>query len=66
MWRSPIDPSGGRNDSATLVMGHRYEAGTFVAYVVRGRASPHDPGVVTLEFAGLCYDYGVREVRGDN
>jgi hypothetical protein len=58
------DLSGGRHDSYTLCIAH-LEGERIVADVVRGVKPPFDPHEVTKDFAALCRDYRIREVRGD-
>jgi Terminase large subunit, ATPase domain len=58
------DPSGGRHDAFTLCIGHR-EGELFVADVVRGTRPPFDPHEVTKDFAALCREYKITQVRGD-
>jgi hypothetical protein len=64
-YRGFVDLSGGRHDASVLTIGHS-ERGRFVADVIRGRAAPHDPGEVVVEFAELLRTYGLKAVTGDN
>lgn len=59
------DASGGRHDAFTVAIGHR-EKDHFIVDVVRGKAAPFDPQLVTTQFAALLKEYGISRVRGDN
>jgi hypothetical protein len=62
------DPSGGRHDAFTICIGHRNGYGAdacFVVDVVRGTRPPFDPHEVVKDFAALCREYKITEVRGD-
>jgi hypothetical protein len=59
-----VDPSGGRHDAFTLCIGHR-ESDQFVADVVRGVRPPFDPHEVVRDYAALCREYKITQVRGD-
>ena len=58
------DPSGGRQESFTLAVGHR-EGDCVVLDLLRERHAPFDPGSVVAEFSGTLRDYGLSEVHGD-
>jgi len=59
-----VDPSGGRRDAATLAIGHK-EKDLVVVDVARRWKSPHDPGIVAADMAGVLKSYRVRRVTGD-
>ena len=59
-----VDPSGGRRDAATLAIGHK-EGERVIVDVARRWKSPHDPGVVAADMAGVLKAYRVRRVTGD-
>lgn len=59
-----VDPSGGRRDAAALVIGHK-EGGRVVVDLARRWKSPHDPGIVAADMAGVLKGYRVRRVTGD-
>ena len=48
-----------------LCIGHA-DVGRFVADVVRGRPSPHDPAAVVAEFSSAAKSYGLNTGTGDN
>ena len=58
------DPSGGRHDAFTISVAHR-EGELTVIDCVRGTRPPFDPHEVTKDYAALCRDYRVTQVRGD-
>jgi hypothetical protein len=59
-----VDPSGGRNDSMTMAIGHGADD-CAVLDCLREVRPPFDPGSVVREFSETLRAYGVREVRGD-
>jgi len=63
-YRAFTDPSGGSQDSFTLVVAHR-EDKRVVVDVVRERKPPFNPSEVVAEFAELLRRYGCSTVRGD-
>lgn len=58
------DPSGGRHDAFTLSIAHR-EGESTVIDLVRGVRPPFDPHEVVRDFAALCHEYKVAQLRGD-
>ena len=63
-----VDPSGGRGDSFTIVIGHREGTGSgsfFVADAIRGVPPPFDPQHVVDQYVKLMRDYRVDRC-GDN
>ncbi len=59
-----VDPSGGRQDSMTLAIGHK--AGEkCVLDAIRERKPPFSPETVVKEFSDLLQRYRVYEVSGD-
>jgi hypothetical protein len=63
-YRAFIDASGGRRDHYAICIGHK-EGERFIVDVIRGKAPPFDPALVTKEFAQLAREYGVHAVIGD-
>ena len=59
------DVSGGRHDASALAIGHR-EGERVIIDVIRAAPSPHDPQVVTAEYAALLKQYHLHHVTGDN
>lgn len=59
------DPSGGRNDDATLAIGHM-EGRTVVVDLLRRIRPPFDPYVAIAQLATDAKRYGCRSVTGDN
>ena len=59
------DPSGGRQDSFALAIGHRNAEGRAVLDVLHERRPPFSPEAVTLEFADVLKTYGLFKVVGD-
>jgi hypothetical protein len=59
-----VDPSGGRNDAATLAIAHR-EGDKAILDLARRWPSPHDPAQVTREMASIIKGYGIFRVTGD-
>ncbi len=59
-----IDPSGGRQDAATLAIAHR-EKETAVVDLARRWKAPHDPSHVAADMAAILKSYRVRKVTGD-
>lgn len=60
-----VDPSGGRRDSAALAIAHMAGDNHIIVDLVKEVKSPHQPGEVVAEFAGIVAGYGLREVSGD-
>jgi hypothetical protein len=60
-----VDPSGGRNDSFGLAIGHRSAIDVAVVDAVRGWSAPFNPAGVVAEAAMLLTQYDVRSVTGD-
>ncbi len=62
------DPSGGKNDSFTLCIGHREKRGdrdVYVIDVLRERKPPFNPEAVVAEYAEVLRDYRLTSVTGD-
>jgi hypothetical protein len=59
-----IDPSGGRQDSFTLAIGHSENEKTHVD-LIRETKSPFDPAEVVREYAAVAKQYGIYEVISD-
>ena len=61
------DPSGGAigGDAYTLCICHR-EGERYVVDVIRGKTGPFDTDAVTEEYASLCRQYRIGQVRGDS
>ena len=60
-----VDPSGGTgSDSMTLAIGHS-ERGKAILDCVREVKPPFSPESVTIEFATLLKQYGIRQATGD-
>ncbi len=59
-----IDPSGGRQDSFTLAIGHAENEKTYVD-LIRETKSPFDPAEVVKEYAAIAKQYGIYEVVSD-
>lgn len=64
-YEAAVDPSGGRNDSFTLAVGHRDDRGVVVLDLVREWRPPCNPSGVVEEIADILADYRVRRVVGD-
>jgi hypothetical protein len=60
-----VDSSGGRNDAYVVCIGHRDKSDRFIVDVIRGQKAPFNPAHVTIGFAGLVREYGIRRVVGD-
>jgi len=60
-----VDPSGGRNDSFTLAIGHT-EGPRRIIDALRIRRPPFGPEAVCDEFAALAKRYRCRKVVGDH
>jgi hypothetical protein len=68
-YRAFVDASAGRHDASTITIGHVIGDGdskSFIADVVRARASPHNPNEAAKDHAALARSYGITEVVGDN
>ena len=63
-YRHFVDPSGGRNDAATLAIGHR-DQGRIILDLARRWPAPHDPAQVVAEQAELIKMYNGHRVTGD-
>jgi hypothetical protein len=65
-YRAFADPSGGRNDSFTLAIGHaEAKTGRVIVDVIRERRPPFSPADVVAEFAETLQSFGVVKVLGD-
>jgi hypothetical protein len=58
------DPSGGRQDAATLAIAHK-DGLRVVLDVARRWRAPHDPASVVQEMVNLLRSYGIHRVTGD-
>jgi len=63
-YKAFTDPSGGRNDSMTMAIGHT-EKGVVVVDRIEVRKPPFSPEQVTEEFCAVLKDYRCHEVVGD-
>lgn len=59
-----VDPSGGRQDAATLAIAHK-EKDLSVVDLARRWKAPHDPSHVAADMAAILKSYRVRKVTGD-
>ncbi len=59
------DPSGGRQDSMTLAIGHRDAVGHVILDVLREARPPFTPGSVVAEFSDLLKGFGICSARAD-
>lgn len=65
-YRAFADPSGGRQDSFTLAIGHvDAKTGRVILDVIRERRPPFSPADVVAEFAELLKSFGLVKVLGD-
>lgn len=64
IYHAFCDPSGGSQDSMTLAVAHRSQAGLILDFVTE-RRPPFDPQLVVEDFAAILRSYGLNEVRGD-
>jgi hypothetical protein len=63
-YRAFVDPSGGRNDSFTLAIGHQ-EKGKLVCDFLKAWEPPFDPQAVVKGIAEVLGQYRVDKVIGD-
>lgn len=63
-YHSFCDPSGGSNDSMTLVVSHA-EAGRAVIDAIREAKPPFSPESVVAEFCETLANYRIKRVEGD-
>lgn len=59
-----VDPSGGSSDSFTLAIAHK-QGDQGVLDALREIRPPFSPEGVVTEFADLCRNYRITQVRGD-
>lgn len=64
-YRAFVDPSGGRQDSYAVAVGHR-DGERIVVNAVRAFKAPFNPDRVTAEAAAFLKTYRVSEVEGDH
>jgi hypothetical protein len=60
-----VDPSGGRNDSMTLAIGHLSANGICVLDALFEARPPFDPEAVVAQFAAELRRYGIASLVGD-
>lgn len=65
-YKAYVDAAGGAvgGDAYCIAIAHR-EDGCYVLDLVRGRAGPFDPELLTQEYAALCREYRCAGVTGD-
>jgi hypothetical protein len=63
-YQAFVDPSGGKNDSFSLAIGHKSDDKAVID-LVRAWDSPFNPKEVTNEIAKVLKSYGVLSVTGD-
>ncbi|MCG7853669.1 MAG: hypothetical protein MIO92_14215 [Methanosarcinaceae archaeon] len=64
VYKAFTDPSGGRNDSMTMAIGHN-DSGVVVIDRIEARKPPFSPEQVVEEFCAVLKDYGCHEIVGD-
>jgi hypothetical protein len=66
VYQAFVDPSGGRNDSFTLAIGHYdFEKTKYTADCVKGFPAPFNPSEVVKEMAQILRRYRITRVTGD-
>lgn len=59
------DPSGGRQDSFTLGIAHKGQAGKIILDVLREHKPPFQPAMVAAEYSEILKRYGIRQIESD-
>jgi hypothetical protein len=64
-YQAFVDPSGGKNDSFTLAIGHKSDDGKAIIDSARAWDAPFNPKEVTSEISKVLKAYGCLTVTGD-